>query len=168
MSTKTRVCSDCHIEFTMENFHRKGNGWRYSCKSCRKVQEKEYRRLNSTPEKQAKARERAKNYREKNPDAHWNSFIKSYYNITVEEWNILLKSQNYLCAICKSPYSEQRERLSVDHDHSCCVNNKSCGKCIRGLVCQPCNKMLGFARDSTIILQSAIDYLKESFNAYGE
>ena len=29
--------------------------------------------------------------------------------------------------------------LSVDHDHACCPGQMSCGRCIRGSICQPCN-----------------------------
>ncbi len=50
--------------------------------------------------------------------------------------------------------------LSVDHDHSCCPSSrKVCGDCVRGLLCQPCNKTLGMIGDSPERLQALIDYL---------
>jgi len=39
-----------------------------------------------------------------------------------------------MCAVCR-----MTENLSVDHDHSCCPGEHSCGKCIRGFLCRTCN-----------------------------
>ena len=71
----------------------------------------------------------------------------------------LEKSQNGLCKICgeKEKYNK---RLSIDHDHSCCSGPTSCGKCIRGLLCSRCNKVLGQINDNKDILNKMIQYLK--------
>lgn len=54
-----------------------------------------------------------------------------------EEW---LRSQLEagVCTLCRAA----SEYLVVDHDHSCCPTG-SCGKCVRGVVCSPCNTRLG-------------------------
>src|SRR5579864_5081802 len=72
----------------------------------------------------------------------WLCRLKRNFNLTLEGYNALLVSQGGLCSICKQP-PEDNEHLCVDHDHTCCPGDKSCGQCIRGLICQHCNKGLG-------------------------
>lgn len=62
------------------------------------------------------------------------------YGLTLEDYEALFAAQNGKCGIC----GEQEARLDVDHDHSCCPGKKSCGQCIRGLLCLGCNSKLGF------------------------
>jgi hypothetical protein len=47
----------------------------------------------------------------------------------------------------------------VDHDHSCCENIPTCGKCVRGLLCGQCNRMVG-ALERPGVLESVNLYLK--------
>jgi len=88
-------------------------------------------------------------------------YLKKYgprrHNIEVEQYNKRCEEQGSVCAICKMP--ENGKRFAIDHDHSCCPGLHSCGKCIRGLLCQKCNHMIGFAKDNTETLQAAISYL---------
>lgn len=83
------------------------------------------------------------------------------YNLSLDDYHELLKSQNYSCKICNLKDTSYRKRLSVDHDHSCCPGEGSCGKCIRGLLCHHCNSGLGNAKDSIEILEKMIEYLKK-------
>ena len=78
--------------------------------------------------------------------------------MTIDQWVDLEKSQNGVCKICGEP-ERTKKRLSIDHDHSCCDKPFSCGKCIRGLLCFRCNRVLGQVRDDKTILQKMIDYL---------
>ena len=57
------------------------------------------------------------------------------YGITRQEMASLLDGT--LCPIC-----ETRTKNVIDHDHSCCPGRQSCGKCIRGALCRPCNATL--------------------------
>jgi hypothetical protein len=82
------------------------------------------------------------------------------YGITIEQYHQMLKDQDYSCKICGLKESTSRKRLSIDHDHSCCPGIKSCGKCVRGLLCHHCNSGLGNVKDSIEILQKMIEYLK--------
>ena len=78
------------------------------------------------------------------------------------DFEALNEVQQGLCAICGNPQKAgHMERLSVDHDHSCCPYGKSCGKCVRGLLCSGCNSGLGYFQDSPELLARAIIYLQK-------
>lgn len=80
--------------------------------------------------------------------------------LTTERVAEMLEEQNYCCAICFDPFPvEGLRRYDIDHDHICCPGERTCGKCVRGLLCRPCNRGLGGFRDNTKFLQSAMDYL---------
>lgn len=87
-----------------------------------------------------------------------NSRYKRIFGITLEDYNLMLENQNYVCSICKCPETSKHKNgkikeLAVDHCHST-------GQ-IRGLLCDRCNHLLGLAKDSKILLTSAIKYLGE-------
>lgn len=71
--------------------------------------------------------------------AHWRS-VRSWSSLTREEWEWLHESQQRRCALCDEYCFAN---LCVDHDHSCCGKVKACKKCIRGMLCRTCNRMLG-------------------------
>lgn len=82
------------------------------------------------------------------------------YNLTLEDLDMLLERQGGRCAICGTTESGGHgDRFHVDHDHACCPGKKSCGKCIRGLLCSGCNNGLGCFRDDPDALRRAIGYL---------
>ena len=66
----------------------------------------------------------------------------------------LLKIINALCAKRKA------SKLNVDHDHSCCSGSKSCGKCVRGLLCTNCNMFIGRIETVSNIVKEAEHYLE--------
>lgn len=78
------------------------------------------------------------------------------FGISIDDYARMLKEQNGVCKICRLA---DNKRLCVDHDHSCCNGNYSCGKCIRGLICARCNKTLGMVSDSKELLTAMIAYL---------
>lgn len=78
------------------------------------------------------------------------------YKIEPNEFQNLVEEQGGRCAIC----GIVPERLHVDHDHNCCTGYKSCGDCIRGLLCGVCNRSLGGFKDNIQALESAVDYLR--------
>lgn len=84
------------------------------------------------------------------------AYVQKQYNLTGEQYLTLYNRFEGLCWICR-----YRKGRQVDHDHACCKDKTSCGKCVRGLLCGPCNKFLGFIRDNVTTLQNGIDYLDE-------
>lgn len=66
------------------------------------------------------------------------------FNMTAAEFDALFARQGGCCAICGIPESAMRRRLAIDHDHGCCAEDGvSCGRCVRGLLCETCNRTLG-------------------------
>lgn len=88
--------------------------------------------------------------------------MKSKYNVTQAQYEAMLDSQGGGCAICRNPAGVGRA-LGLDHDHTCCGENRSCGKCIRGLLCSACNQAIGMMRDDPALLRAAADYLERQF-----
>lgn len=73
-------------------------------------------------------------------------------------YQIIMKKQKGLCAIYGCP----RPATKIDHDHSCCPNGKSCGKCTRGILCTVHNSGLGYFQDDPKILKATIHYLENN------
>lgn len=99
---------------------------------------------------------------EKSKEYRFTYALRTKYGLSREQYDALFLKQNGTCAICGTPPrgSGRDERLHVDHDHSCCPTERTCGRCIRGLLCRACNHALGAFQDNTVTLGSAIKYLK--------
>ncbi|UUU37110.1 endonuclease VII domain-containing protein [Streptomyces sp. CA-210063] len=90
-------------------------------------------------------------------------------NYGMNHWDyiIMLISQGMGCAICgtRDP-GYGKKSFAVDHDHACCsierpVNSKrTCGKCVRGLLCDSCNTGIGRFNDNPDALRIAANYLE--------
>ncbi len=73
--------------------------------------------------------------------------LQTRYGLNQNEYQEMVDATPH-CPICGS-----EEPLVVDHDHST-------GE-VRGLICQPCNKGLGFFRDNIQSMKNAINYLEQ-------
>jgi hypothetical protein len=85
--------------------------------------------------------------------------LKRRYGMTLEDYDAMLKRQGGGCAVCHA--TPGGRVLHVDHDHSCCPMDadKTCGQCIRGLLCDDCNRGLGSFQDNPDLLMAAAAYL---------
>lgn len=138
-------CTQCkHLKAASEfnKDRRKRNGLSSWCKTCHSAA---LRANYARPEVKARdlARKKARSGTPEARAVQWRASLKYSYCITPEEYEQMLTAQGGGCAICgRRP---KNRRLSVDHDHSCCPGTRSCGKCIRGLLCVQCNhKVLGY------------------------
>lgn len=85
--------------------------------------------------------------------------LRNKYSITSDDYDKMLADQGGRCAVCGNA-DPSGNALAVDHDHSCCPGVKSCGKCVRGLLCRHCNTALGLLRDDPRVVASALQYLE--------
>lgn len=161
--TGTRRCSQCRATKPLTAFPKAGGrakyGLNYWCRACISVKNRQYRAANTERIRLSQAAYRASNrevladrrlekYRNRDREVHSSrarrSALKTRYGITVEQYQYLVEQQHGVCAICGNPPSGQNKRLVVDHDHSCCPTRETCGRCLRGLLCSPCNLKLGW------------------------
>ncbi len=117
-----------------------------SCKECKSTKQK-LNRLNTLEETRdtdraayQRTKERrvayARDYRVKYKDRTRSTNLKAKYGITTEDYNRMKTEQNNCCAICGEHEDNLKRILCVDHCHS--TGN------VRGLLCDTCNKFLGF------------------------
>lgn len=155
----TKLCTKCGKVKSISEFckdKRAADGLTYWCKDCRNQHNREY--LKANPEKAKehndKWKERRKEYykRPENAKKLRNSHLKRNFNITVEDYEKMFEDQNGVCAICGKPeICDRNDNLCIDHDH---VTGK-----IRGLLCNKCNRALGYFLDDPKIILSAYNYL---------
>ena len=79
--------------------------------------------------------------------------------LTLKEYELMLNSQGGGCAICGGQDQHKDRNLSIDHDHSCCPGEKTCGNCNRGLLCGKCNRAIGLLNDDVELIKKIIKYL---------
>lgn len=159
-----RKCASCKnnkikSEFGL-NSHRKDLLNVY-CKQCvREKSRAKYPNEKSrtyNPERSKKYREsKSESQKRKDSIVKRKSFLKTKYGITIEEYQIMLESQQNKCAICERHGSTLQKTLCVDHNH---VTGK-----IRGLVCSPCNRTLGFLKIDTTdrFARNLMKYVEEN------
>ena len=85
------------------------------------------------------------------------------YKLTPEAWESIFESQGRCCANpeCRTTYPGARG-WHTDHDHACCPGkDKSCGGCVRGILCGNCNRALGCVGDSPKKLDGLSQYLRK-------
>lgn len=83
------------------------------------------------------------------------------FGITGEQYWELYEAQGGRCYICQWARGAVK-RLAVDHDHDRCDNHppdQGCIRCVRALLCGPCNQMIGRLRVDA--LQRAIIVLTD-------
>lgn len=168
-----RQCKDCVREYRKSNRDRiQKQKAEYHKKNREKLREYDRkRRAENSEAESARSKQyyrenrdeillRRKERREANPEVVKDIGLRHKYNITLEQYNKMLKEQEYVCAICKR-HDATEKSLSVDHDHKCCPGVRSCGDCVRALLCSRCNTGLGQFGNDEGYLQEALKYIKK-------
>ncbi len=87
-----------------------------------------------------------------------NNKLQRYYGITEVQYDLILESQNNICALCGKPEVRKSndkivDRFAVNHNHKTFK--------IRGLLCFQCNTILGKIEKLPGGIHSIIKYLKK-------
>jgi hypothetical protein len=101
------------------------------------------------PEKMKELRDR---WRQENRDKMKDFKLRKNYGIGLEDYDLIFEEQSGLCAICKNP--PQEKYFDVDHDHVTGL--------VRGLLCKPCNKAIGFLQDNPENADASARYLRKT------
>lgn len=160
------TCRRCGARAPIDDFTKSSHGKLgviAVCRKCTNAQARERRQadparfLEYTQRSYRKNAEQKKRYaagwRERNPEKvreQWRRKNLEKYGLTPAQYDEMLASQDGVCAICRQVDHVSR-RLHVDHCHST-------GR-VRGLLCGPCNSVIGLAREDPAVLRAAIDYL---------
>ena len=119
------------------------DGRRGTCKRCHTDYVLSY--YSSNPDKKE-----AKNKMNSVYSGNWKK-----HGISKEQYIEMMNEYNGKCHSCND-----RDAVSIDHDHNCCPGPRSCGKCIRGILCNQCNTALGLLQDNKDKIQGLLEYIK--------
>ena len=155
-----KTCTKCGESKPLDEFGRqKGrkDGKASWCLKCAREYSREWKKANRLRRNQY-----MREWKKANPDKESKNRVKTLYGITAERYDQMVAEQDNKCAICHTNDPGGNGNWSVDHDHSCCEGQRSCGSCVRGLLCRKCNLALGMLNDDVERLTSAINYLMEA------
>ena len=139
----TKTCKHCGQEKAEAEFYRFFDRWvgkHYMSARCRPCHQ-EHKKTNPNTPRNRKADK-----------------LQLRYGLTYEQWERIREAESFSCMICGITEIEIGKKLDVDHCHDS-------GK-VRGVLCNPCNTMLGHARDNVAILYAAVAYLQENADGY--
>lgn len=79
------------------------------------------------------------------------------HGLTMSQFEAMHRGQDGKCACCRREFLKTPH---IDHDHGCCPGRYGCEKCVRGLLCAPCNHLLGRFKDSIDLFYAFTSYLR--------
>jgi Recombination endonuclease VII len=142
-------------------------GFCHRTEECRRARSNAYYRANKGQIRKAakqrydkdssRAIQTAAAYREANREQIRIRKRDTAYGLKPGEFDAMRSAQGNRCKGCK-----REVRLYIDHDHTCCPKQPTCGRCNRGLLCEQCNWVLGFAKDNPATLRALANHLEET------
>jgi len=130
-----KTCGRCNETKELTEFHKHPNtkdGRQGTCKKCSNALRNAHQKAN--------------------PKKRMDVVLRSKYGITRDEYIEMAVQQSGRCLGCGKPEAE-KARMNVDHNHET--------KEVRGLLCNSCNRTLGYAQDSPEILRTLANYLED-------
>mgnify|MGYP001562051975 CR=1 FL=1 len=125
--------------------------WREKNEEYERVRHKKYREEHK---EEIAAKQKEYNLR-RSPESRLASWYRLRYDLSFEDYNVILEAQGGGCAICGARVGDSlRRRLVVDHNHGT-------GK-VRGLLCGRCNMAIGLFLDDKELLVAAVGYLSNA------
>lgn len=160
-----KKCCACHEVKSLADFsirRASKDGLQHRCRPCANERQAAWRKANA-PKVKAYADEGRKRHgdrgREYARDAHPARRLAKY-GLTPDSYESLLAKQGGRCATCRTDQPGGRHgQWHIDHDHNCCGPRRSCGECVRGLLCHYCNVALGYIRDNPTTALNMAHYL---------
>jgi hypothetical protein len=150
----TRRCKPCERDLPPEAFAKN----QYACRDCQSARWKAYKEKHREYERERQRRyDRARSVekasrqqasRQADPDKHRDMQLRSRYGISLAEQKALLIEQGGGCGICGTT------QAPVMHQDHCHVSGLH-----RGVLCQPCNHVVGFFREEPQRMHAAVAYL---------
>lgn len=132
----TKTCSRCKQKKSKSEFCRNrlnSDGLHLQCKTCHSESQRKYRKQNKRKIQDHRLRKR--------------------YGISIDDYDRMATTQGHKCAICGGQnFGKNRSRFCVDHDHET-------GQ-IRALLCNKCNRGIGYLNDDPDLLERAADYIR--------
>ena len=137
----SRTCTKCKETKSLSMFSKKEKTGKYNlqprCKPCAAEDTRVWRELQS-------------------PERIKDLYYRRNYGMGLDEFNTRLANQQGKCKICDRTLSLEGltgDRVVVDHCHTSGL--------VRGLLCNECNRGLGYFRDNKEALIRAARYLME-------
>jgi hypothetical protein len=135
----------------------------YKCAKCGEIDKTKFHPSRTTRCKACLATAQ-REYRRKRPKDYWKNKDRKYtlkkrYGVCIDEYEKKIIELGNRCEICNDDpsldetKSKNHKMLHVDHDHST-------GK-VRGLICNGCNRALGFINDNIDKARNLVKYLEK-------
>lgn len=152
-----KTCIKCKVTLSLDKFgphKRSKDRLKYWCRPC------EAAGVKATSDSEAKNQYNRDYYAANRTKERKRTRLRRY-GLTQEQFDALWADQAGGCAICEQALLDIDDYESGNSRpaNACCIDHCHTTGKIRGLLCIPCNLMLGYAKDSTDTLAKGIKYL---------
>lgn len=157
-----KACRECGevkplLDFSPRRDQADGHHW--WCIDCKRAKDRAYGKVyrENNPEQK---RQSARKYVRKADvrELRSKTTLREKYGLTPESLLAKIEAQGGNCPFC--PPGTDVTNWDVDHDHECCPDAKTCGKCLRDILCHKHNLGLGYWNDDPVLLRQAAEYIE--------